>query len=202
MRTPACSPVTVRTASPWPAPPRCLATKSEPKGETFTPLRLCAPECTRVRVRPHQRGHLDRAAVYRLRVAAAVPTMASTSPRRSPSSRSFPTSPSNPVESREARQGACCPGTVRPHRRRGCPVPPYPLWQNVEHLGSRLEPQGSFAHSGPHVVVAVADPSGSGAACHSSLEPRMYPHHAAPQRIPSGSRAASHADSHVGCSWV
>jgi hypothetical protein len=78
-------------------------------------------------------------------------------------------------------KGACCPGAVRSHRRRDHPAPSFPLRHCVEHLGSQLEPWGSFAHGGPHVVVAVANPPGSGAARHSSLEPHDCLHRTAPQ---------------------
>jgi hypothetical protein len=39
---------------------------------------------------------------------------------------------------------------------------------------------GFLARGGPHEVVAVANPLGSGAARHSSLEPGGCPHRAAP----------------------
>jgi hypothetical protein len=91
--------------------------------------------------------------------------------------------PSDPRRSHESSQRAGCLGTVRSHRRRDHPASSVPLGQCVEHLGSRLKPWGCFAHSGPHVVVAVANPSGSGAARHSPLEPHDCLHRAALQRI-------------------
>jgi hypothetical protein len=45
-----------------------------------------APTRTRVRAHPRQSGRSDRATTYRRHADAAVPTMASTSPRRSPPS--------------------------------------------------------------------------------------------------------------------
>jgi hypothetical protein len=53
---------------------------------------------------------------------------------------SFPSSPSDPRGSREARHGACCPDTAGPHRRQGHPVSLSPLRHNVEHHGSQLGP--------------------------------------------------------------
>jgi hypothetical protein len=181
------------------APPLCGQLRAQVQA-THTPS-PCAPECTRVCACPHQCGCLDRTAVYHRRVDASVPTMASTSPRRTTPFRSFLTSPSNLVGSREARQGACCPGTVRPPDGEAAPC-------RCSFVAKRRTPWvtfgtvGFFAHGGPHIVVAVADLPGSSAARHSSLEPRVYPHRAVPQRIPPGSRAASHAGSHAGCSWA
>jgi hypothetical protein len=114
----------------------------------------------------------------------------------------FPSSPSDPRGSHESSQGAYCPGAVRSHRRRDHPTLSVPLRHCVEHLGSRLEPWDCFAHGGPHVVVAISNPPGSDAACHSSLEPHDCLHPAAPQRISPGSRTAGQASSHAGCSWL
>jgi hypothetical protein len=113
-----------------------------------------------------------------------------------------PSSPSDPRGSHESSQMAGCPGAVRTRRRRDHPAPSVPLRHCVEHLGSRLKPWGCFAHGGPHVVVAVANPPGSGAARHSPLEPHDCLHRAALQRIPPGSCATGHASSHTGCSWL
>jgi hypothetical protein len=194
-------PLAPARAPPWPSSPRHFTANSVPKPEPLTPLRPCAPKRTHThassRASSPEWAPRPPAAYCR----RADPDVDLAAPVTSFLGR-FPSIPSDPRGSHESSQGACCPGAVRSHRRRDHPALSVPLRHCVEHLGSRLEPWGCFAHGGPHVDVAVDNPPGSGAARHSSLEPHNCLRRVAPERIPSGSRAAGHASSHAGCSWL
>jgi hypothetical protein len=77
-------PLAPARAPPRPTPLRRFAANSGSKPEPITTPRPCTPQHARMHPRSHPTRPPDR--VYRRRVDAAVPTMASTSPRWSPPS--------------------------------------------------------------------------------------------------------------------